>query len=102
MSDIFTYAAVMGFKNNTKTRLKKPKPNIPVAALTKTQKSILLTIAITDDSRGIDILFDVEKATEIVEQYANGGVDLLETYLLGNVNIDAIDKMSSDMMRMID
>ncbi len=101
MSDIFVYAAVFGFKNNKRTELLVKRPQISAVAFTKSQKSILLTIAISD-RQNIDVLFDADRVIDIIEQYANAGVEILEQDLLGNVHADAITKMSSDMKGILD
>ena len=101
MSEIFVYAAVYGFNNKKKEELKDPTPNISAVALSNKQRSVLLTIAISD-TQGIDILFKQDDAIRMIEQYANGGIGLLESELLGGIHADAITKMSSSMKAILD
>ena len=102
MSDIFVYAAIFGFINGRREELKNVKPQISSLALSRQRRAILLSIAISN-SGGIDILFDQQKTTKIIEEYANGGIDMLEPELLGNVTtVDAITLMSSRMKEIID
>lgn len=101
MAEIFVYAAIFGFSNKRKAELKDPVPQISAVAFSNKQKAVLLTTVISD-TQGIDILFAPDDAIEMVEQYANGGIDLLESQLLGDIHADAITKMSSAMKEILD
>ena len=101
MADIFVYAAIYGFINDRHEELKNVKPQISSHALSKQQSAILLAITISH-KKSIDILFEPDKAIKIIEEYANGGIDKLESELLGNFTVDAITQMSSKMKEIID
>ncbi len=100
MGDIFVYAAVFGFKNRRREKIEKAKPNISAVALSDKQTALLLAISIAETG-GIDILFQNDAATRVIEEYANGGIDILESELIGNVDEDAIAKMFSTMKTLI-
>lgn len=101
MSDVFVFAAVAGFRHNKKTKLVKAMPQISAVAFSRKQKAILLSLVISD-TNGIDILFDAAKATRTVEEYANWGIEEIESELKGNVHgADTITKMSSLMKETI-
>lgn len=97
MYEIYTYAAVSGFKNNTSVKLQKSIPNISAAAIPRKHKAVLLSLVI-QKAGDIDILFDDSKVKKIIDEFANGGIDLLESELIGDPHgADAITKMSSAM-----
>lgn len=102
MADIFVYAAVFGFNAGRQHRIepKEKKPQISATAMTQEQKATLLTIAI-EHTGSIDILFEEEKAAEIVEGYANMGIDLLEDKMLGGTRGDFISMLASSMRKEI-
>jgi len=73
---VYIISASLGYKNQVS---KKTKHSVDVRLykdLDKKEKWALLTIAIAN-SKTTDILLDGEKATELVEQYANGGAKIL-------------------------
>lgn len=78
LADIFFYAAIIGFKNGYTAKLKKRKPYIPVSAFSKEQQAILLSLTISD-TNGVDILMKKNGARDIIEEYANWGIDELDT-----------------------
>ena len=84
-----------------KPKLVKAMPQISAVAFSRKQKAILLSLVISD-TNGIDILFDAAKATRTVEEYANWGIEEIESELKGNVHgADTITKMSSLMKETI-
>ncbi len=101
MYEIYVYAAVFGFKNNTSMKLQKSVPNISAVAMPNKHKAVLLSLVIqkADD---IDILFDANNVKGMIDEFANGGIDLLESELIGDPHgADAITKMSSAMRNSI-
>ena len=96
MVDIFVNAAVTGFLAKRRVELKKKVPNISSVAMTPEQKSILLAIAIAE-KQTIDILFSRHDAIVIIEEYANGGIDVLESKITGSVHDDPIQIMAQSM-----
>lgn len=101
MADVFVYAAVYGFNANKKEELETKIPQISAIAFDNRQKAVLLSIAISSTG-GIDTLFSSDETITIIEQYANGGIDLLEDNLLGSIHGDAITRMSSKLRDIID
>ena len=99
MADIFIYAAVFGFTNKRREKIKKAVPQISAVAFKPRQKSLLLTIAIVENG-DIDILFNKEDAISIIEEYANGGIDLLEDQLINNTESDSTVMLASEMRRL--
>ena len=77
-ADLFLYAAILGFKNGQSCKLKKQNPNIPISAFSSKQKAILLALVIADTG-DIDILLDEKAALKKIEEYANWGIDELES-----------------------
>lgn len=103
MATVFVYAAVFGFENSTRESLKNPMPQIRTSALSPTQKAVLLSLAISE-SGGIDILLgDATRVIDVICQYANGGIDILESKLIkGSVGADVMTQMSADLNEMIE
>lgn len=77
LADIFFYAAIMGFKNGHTATLKRRKTGIRFSAFSDRQIAILLSLAIAD-TNGVDILMKKNGARDIIEEYANWGIDELE------------------------
>ena len=100
MVDIFVYAAVFGFNEGRQRKIKpkEKKPQISVVAMTQEQKATLLTIAIAHAGT-VDILFEEEKAAEIIEEYANYGIDLLEQNMLSSIHGDIIPTLASNIRK---
>lgn len=96
MADVFIFAAVFGFKYKKREKLKSPRPNITANAFDRGQTALLLTIPIME-SGGIDVLFHNREAITIIEEYANGGIGLLEDQLLSSIDVDVVTKMASDL-----
>lgn len=81
MSEIFAYAAAFGFKRGRKEALKQAVPNISAAAFTDTQRAVLLSLAIQSENN-VDVLFYPGTVIKIVNEYANGGIGILESSTL--------------------
>lgn len=96
MVDIFVSAAVAGFVNKKRSKLKKKTPNISAVAMTPEQKAVLLTIAISTEG-AVDILFKKAKVVDIIEEYANSGIDVLESRVSESMYVEPIEKMALDM-----
>ena len=98
MSEIFAYAAAFGFKKGRKEALRQAAPNISAVAFTDRQRAVLLSIAI-QTAGDVDILFDPGMVGKTVNEYANGGIGILESELIGDVRgkADAVTKMASTM-----
>ena len=103
MSEIFAYAAAFGFKRGRKEALKQAVPNISAAAFTDTQRAVLLSLAIQSENN-VDVLFYPGTVIKIVNEYANGGIGILESELIGDVRgkADAVTKMASAMRSALD
>ena len=73
-------------------------PYISAVAFTDKQRAVLLSIAIQNEG-DVDILFDPAAVSKIVNEYANGGIGILESELIGDVRgkADAVTKMASVM-----
>lgn len=95
MATIFLYAAVLGFKRGVRRELAKPIPNISVEALSSDQISLLLSIPIVMDD--IDTLFDPEGANRTINEYANGGIGMIEDELVASPHEDPSHKLSKFM-----
>lgn len=89
----YIISAVLGLKYKTSKPIKDPIDVRLFVQLSKEEKWALFTIAIAD-SGGTDILLDGEKALQIVEGYANGGVQILYDKLLkGDLNYSLENEM---------
>ena len=99
MADIFVYAAVFGFINKRRDKIKTAIPQISAVALKPRQKSLLLTIAIVEKG-DVDILFNKDDAILIIEEYANGGISLLEDQLISNTELDSTTMLASEMRKL--
>lgn len=100
MAEIYVYAAVFGFMNKRRTPLKKDTPQISAKALSDEQNSVLLTLAV-QDAKNINIMFEPEEVKKTINEFANGGIDLLEDLVGDRSGADAIIRMASDMRKCI-
>lgn len=75
MKDLFLLAACLGFKYDSVDKLDSPK-DIFYADLfdSKTDKPLIAAIAFAK-TKDISVLLDEKKMLEIVQEYANGGID---------------------------
>lgn len=99
MAEIFVHAAICGFNKDKPEPLEKAKPSISAVAITEEQTSILLAIVV-DSTGSVEKLFKPTEASRIIEEYANGGIKLLEDEL-GGINGPNIAQMSEEMMSII-
>ena len=76
-ADVFLYAAILGFKNGQYAKLKDRAPNIPISAFNE-KKAILLALVIAN-TRSVDILLNEHRVLTKIEEYANWGIDELES-----------------------
>ena len=100
LADIFFYAAVLGFRNRRKESLSDARPNIWVDAVNKPRKAMLISIVVSD-AGDIDVLFDPEKAKTVLEEYANAGIDMIKSDLLGDSSAEPIERMSFMMKEIL-
>lgn len=97
MSEVYVYAAVSGFRRNTRVKLTKSVPNISVVAMSHKHRAVLISLAI-QEAGDIDILFRPAEVRTMIDEFANGGITRLESELIGDIHeADAITKMSSSM-----
>ena len=97
MADVFLYSVIFGFMNTKSTPLEKPVPQIPSNALGDTEKSLLLAMMVSSSSKGIDVLLEKEEVRKSLEQYANGGIKILEKYLTEGKVGDSLSNLESKM-----
>ena len=93
LADVFFYAAVLGFRNERSEPLSDPRPNIWVNAFGRRRVAVLTAIVVSE-AGGVDALFDPEKAKCVLEEYANAGIDIIESDLLGGAGAEPIERMS--------
>ena len=101
MADIFMYSVIFGFINTKSVPLEKPVPQIPSNALGETEKSLLLATMISSSSKGVDVLLDKDEVRKSLEQYANGGIEILEKYLTEGKVGDSLTNLESKMREII-
>jgi dnd system-associated protein 4 len=94
MKQVFMYALGIGFKNKKRVPLKKRVGVIPLSAFNDADLSIIKSIAIAD-KKNIDIMFgeNIQEMFKIAEEYANGGIELLDYQVFGPEPGDPDKKM---------
>ena len=98
LADIFFYAAIMGFKNARSATLKRRIPNIRVSAFSDKQMAILLALAIAN-TNGVDILMKKNGARDIIEEYANWGIDELDAIAIpGAIRDEYMEQLKRAML----
>lgn len=101
MADIFVYAVIFGYKKPNKVPLEKPVPQIPSNAFSDTNKSLMLAIAVSSSPKGVDILLEKEEVRRDLEQYANGGIEILEKYLTEGKVGDSLSNLEAKMRELL-
>jgi len=96
-AEIFMYAVIYGYKNKENPPLVKPIPQIPSNAFSKTNKSLMLAIMISQSSKGIEVLVNRMEVKKELEQYANGGISILESVLTSGRIGDAVTQLEKEM-----
>lgn len=95
-ADVFLYAAILGFKNKQAVKLKNRTPNIPISAFNE-KKAILLALVIAD-TRSVDVLLDEHLVLKKIEEYANWGIDELESMIISLGKDDYLRQLKNDML----
>ncbi len=96
--DLFLFVMALGYKHEKKIPLKKKDNTIPLAVFQKSKNNIdFIDLIALGDTKNIYILdWDdekiVEKKLEIIEEYANGGLEIIEKELFNN-NTDIYDNL---------
>jgi dnd system-associated protein 4 len=73
---VYIMAAALGFKSKAAKKIQNPIDVRLFAQLGKEYMWAIFTIAVAESGK-IDVLLDGKKALQIVEEYANGGVQIL-------------------------
>jgi dnd system-associated protein 4 len=80
MKDVFLYSVAVGFKLGKREKLQKKTGGavVPISAFSVEELSLLKTIAI-NEKQNIDILLEknVKEFADIIEEYANGGFNIV-------------------------
>ena len=98
--DIFALALAYGYQNNIKLPLEKRKQFIRSENFGKNLPALLKALAVSKSEKGIEIL--AENTPEIynfAEQYANGGLDLLDSDYSGNTD-EFIEKLRLRILKL--
>jgi len=98
MKQVFMYALGIGFRNQKRTPLKKRTGVIPLATFSSADLSIIKAVAIAD-KKSLDVLFgdNLQEMFKIAEEYANGGIDLLDYQVFGPEPGDPDKKMEQTL-----
>lgn len=79
LKDIFMMAMALGFREGKRNKLDKKESGglIRFSYLNDIDKSIIQSVAVATDKQ-LDVLVDKKKVYSIAEEYASGGIRLLE------------------------
>jgi len=96
--DLFLFAVSLGYKYERKIPLKKRENEIPLSVFQKSKDNLdyidLIALGHTKDVYILDWNDDevVDKKLTILEEYANGGLEIIEERLFNN-NTDVYDNL---------
>lgn len=76
--DLFLFAMALGRYRGEQSDLKDPQKNIPVRSLTDDQKSLILSIGVSD-SDDLLCLRDLSELYQNAEKYANEGIKIIQS-----------------------
>lgn len=99
--DIFLYAVAYGFNKGLRKQIKKPQPNIPLAAFSEDEVWILKSTAIAE-KQSLEILNDEKQLYQIVEEYANGAIEEIYLEIFGGKPGEPNKRMTNDILKEID
>ena len=96
--DLFLFAVSLGYKHKRKVPLEKRENEIPLSVFQKSKDNLdyidLIALGDTKDVYILDWNDDevVDKKLTILEEYANGGLEIIEERLFNN-NTDIYDNL---------
>ena len=82
LKDVFLLAMALGFYKKRRKKLPRGKLNIIRTIDFETKENIINSIAVASEGN-LNVLIDKKKVYEIVEEYANSGIELLSKIMLG-------------------
>lgn len=96
MKDVFVFSVAMGYRNKSRTPLRKRKGSIPFTTFNDDEKWLMKVIAIAERG-GLEVLFDEKEVYKIAEEYANAGVRLLHNFVFGEQPGDIDKRIEADV-----
>lgn len=81
MAYLFIIAMAYGVYNNNRKPIKDPKRSITTSFIEKDFEWLIKAVAISKSKEGIDIISDEAEIYQIAEEYANGGIEIIEGIL---------------------
>lgn len=100
-SEMFMYALVTGFDAGLRVPLKTTDGLLHEHYLKPNELSIIKSIAINEED-SLDVLLDMKKVFHIAEEYANGGIIILNTGVFDGEYGSYLKKTELDLIRKYD
>lgn len=100
-TEVFVAAAAIGFYMKKRVPIKGTKHSLyPMSLYKSDDNNLWLLKSIAISVGGIEVLNNLKSVAAIVEEYANGGIDVLYEYHKNSD--DEISSMSADLIDIID
>jgi len=84
MANIFVIAMAYGVYYDEQKPIKNPQRSITTTAVQKDFEWLIKAIAISKSKEGLDIVTNEGKIYQLAEEYANGGIEMIEKVLKGS------------------
>lgn len=96
-NDLFILAMALGFYEGEKEKLKGPDQYFFTHTFSNEQKSMIKSLAVFEKD-DLDILLDKKEVYNIAEEYANGGIKILENMILSTEHKSSFMKRFESMV----
>lgn len=93
---VFIMAMSIGFNKDRRAPLSKKKDIIRTESFTEEQKNMIKSLAVAAEDT-LEILINKKKVYSIVEEYANGGIDILYNIFFGKEYGSPDKKIENDL-----
>lgn len=97
MAYLFMIAMAYGVYFNETKPIKKPKRSISKAFVENEFGWLVNAVAISSNKDGVDIISDKAEIYKIAEEYANGGIDIIEKILKKSKPGEFISEMEKEL-----
>jgi len=94
---IFMLAMALGFKNELRSRIETKKELVRLEYVHDNEKSVINALAVHEE--GLAVLLDKNRVYRIAEEYASGGIKLLNEMVFSKKGGSFIKKLESDLLQ---
>lgn len=101
MAYLFIIATAYGFYYGKRKKINNPKKSISTNFVQNNFEWLVKSIAISSVDSGIDILPDEAEVYKIIEEYANGGIEIIKKILTKSDPLEFERTMEKELNRIL-